>query len=217
MVAGTAQPPGERESVARYLVMTSRLIQAMFTAPGLPLSPLSATAGNHARYVNMLRAGLACKCLMGLGLMGLGSTAMASDKVRVFVNFDSGGYYSIGGYYGYDSCRDRYDRWSRCGDRYRYSYRYAEPRYWPRYYSVPHYYGWNYRDYRYDDHRHRDRWDHRRWDRGRWDRDRWDRDRWDRDHRHHDRNRDHRRDHDRWDRRDRYRDRDRDYHDRHHH
>ena len=60
----------------------------------------------------MLRAGLVTVLLMGLG-----STAMASDRVRVFVTYDSGGYYNVGHHYYDRDCRDgrhwaRRDRWS---------------------------------------------------------------------------------------------------------
>lgn len=156
----------------------------------------------------MLRAGLASSFLVGLGLMGLGSVATASDRVRVYVTYDSGGYYDVGVYGRYDGYRDRYRHSPRYVDydydydyRYRYDYRYAEP-YWPRYgyYAAPRYYGWGHRydDRRYRDHRYRDG-GHRDWDRRRDDGRHWGGDR------RHDRN-----GHDR-DRRDR------DHHDRRHH
>ena len=61
----------------------------------------------------MLRAGLVTVLLMGLG-----STAMASDRVRVFVNYNSGGYYHVGRHYNDRDCHDgrhwaRRDRWNR--------------------------------------------------------------------------------------------------------
>ena len=88
----------------------------------------------------MLRAGLVTVLLMGLG-----STAMASDRVRVFVNYNSGGYYHVGRHYNDRDCHDgrhwaRRDRWNDSG------YYRSPPRYsgYYDYYSRAPRYGWSY-------------------------------------------------------------------------
>jgi hypothetical protein len=93
----------------------------------------------------MLRAGLIAALMLGLG-----STAMASDRVRVFVTYDSG-YHTIGhGYYA-DSFRyywrtgSRWDDW-RWNNRHRLDWRWDNRRGYGwrdgRHYSAPR--GYNY-------------------------------------------------------------------------
>lgn len=112
----------------------------------------------------MLRTGLVTVLLLGLG-----STAMASDRIRVFVTYDIGGYYGVD--HRYDDCRDG-RRWSTRDD----WHYYGDYRGWRPYPYI--YYGWSYgwRDGRRD-------WDRRDDGRRHWhDRD----DDWGRDgHRRH--------------------------------
>jgi hypothetical protein len=136
----------------------------------------------------MLRAGLATVLLMGLG-----STAFASDRVRVYVDYDSGGPYHTGRHYNDRDCRD-HRHWStrrdyRSGYYAPYGYYSPAPRY--RYYGYAPSYGWG---LSWDSGRDRHR-SHRDWDRH--DRRGWDRDHrrnWDRDDRRRDWDRDGRRD-----------------------
>lgn len=119
----------------------------------------------------MLRTGL-----IAVLMLGLGSTAMASDRIRVFVTYDSGyhdvGQRHYGGSYGYHLyAGDGWDRWRGNDwrghywrrDNHRWDYRPDRRRYNGRYYSAPrgHYNSRGYHrgghaPYRHHDgHRHR--------------------------------------------------------------